>query len=385
MNRFALSSLVLVLVGCASAVVPVAVAGTFYVSPNGNDRAGGHSPAHAWRTIGRVNEARLRPGDTVLFRGGSTFTDNTLTPPASGTAARPIRFASYGKGRAVISNGRGAVWFASKSHLVFERLQLTTGNADAVIFAGSSGESSDIVIRRCALFDSNFAAINQPSPDDANWLIRNSTISHVGDSGLILLGHGDVVKGNLIADVGWNTALDYAKHGVYVKGPNNAIVGNRISGFGDGSGVTLRYRGSRVVGNTITNGQTAVSFYREDSRTGASVIKKNQTSGITGAGFYYDIGGGENFIVSGNTFGMVGGTGIDLAGQPARQIVVSGNRVLGSFEWALSARFDAAVPYSEFGNGFTGRPMFAWGGRALTYLQYRQRSGQGSGDRVGLP
>jgi len=50
-----------------------AAGSTFYVSSSGDDNATGASPGTAWRTITRVNSELLRPGDRVLFEGGSTF------------------------------------------------------------------------------------------------------------------------------------------------------------------------------------------------------------------------------------------------------------------------------------------------------------------------
>ena len=158
------------------------------VSASGRDSASGRSADHAWRTIRRVNDARLQPGDTVLFQGGATFTDTTLTPGTSGVVGNPISYGSYGVGDATISNGDGAVWFSGRDYLTFQNLRLTTGNANGVIFAGSSGRSTHIVLRNSILFDSNYAAINQPGSDDASWLIRGNVIHHVGDSAMILAG-----------------------------------------------------------------------------------------------------------------------------------------------------------------------------------------------------
>ena len=385
MNRLSIVISLVVAVTVASAWVGTARGATFYVSATGNDRADGRSPEHAWQTIRRVNRAQLNPGDYVLFQAKATFSDTTLTPSTSGVAGSPVYFGSYGAGDATLSNGDGAVWFSGRDYLTFANLRLTTGDADGVIFAGSSGRSTHITLKDSILFDSNFAAINQPGAADSGWVIRNNVISHVGDSALILAGSNDVVRGNSIKDVGWNPALDYGKHGIYAKGANVQVVGNRIFGFPNGSGVTLRSRNATVVGNTFGNGGTAVSFYPEDPQVGTSVIKGNHTQQITGAAFYYDDGGRENFIVSGNVFSMSGGTALDLAGVPAQRLVVTGNRILGSFRYALSARFGTGAGFfTETKNGFAGAPVFAWGGRALNFSQYRAASKQGVGDRVGL-
>ena len=43
----------------------------YYVSAgSGKDSNDGLSPRSAWQTIARVNSARLKPGDSVLFKRG---------------------------------------------------------------------------------------------------------------------------------------------------------------------------------------------------------------------------------------------------------------------------------------------------------------------------
>src|SRR3954463_12928290 len=49
------------------------LAATYYVSASGNDNAEGTTIATAWKSIARVNQADLNPGDKVLFEGGHTF------------------------------------------------------------------------------------------------------------------------------------------------------------------------------------------------------------------------------------------------------------------------------------------------------------------------
>src|SRR3954462_9319193 len=55
------------------------LAATYYVSATGNDNAGGTSVATAWKSIARVNQADLNPGDKVLFEGGKTFSAGIAT------------------------------------------------------------------------------------------------------------------------------------------------------------------------------------------------------------------------------------------------------------------------------------------------------------------
>jgi hypothetical protein len=80
-----------------AAGLPLAAA-TYYVdSARGADVNSGNSPAAAWQTVARVNTARLRPGDRVLFKAGSVWRGQ-LVPSASGSPASPIVISRYGKG-----------------------------------------------------------------------------------------------------------------------------------------------------------------------------------------------------------------------------------------------------------------------------------------------
>ena len=42
----------------------------FFVDPDGDDSAAGTSAAQAWRTVARVNQQQLKPGESVLFKRG---------------------------------------------------------------------------------------------------------------------------------------------------------------------------------------------------------------------------------------------------------------------------------------------------------------------------
>ena len=46
---------------------------TYYVSPSGSDSASGTSTSAPWKTITRVNNQKLKGGDQVLFKGGTSF------------------------------------------------------------------------------------------------------------------------------------------------------------------------------------------------------------------------------------------------------------------------------------------------------------------------
>ena len=373
----------LVLLAGAVMAGGTATAATFYVSASGSDRSSGRSPSHPWRTVARVSRARLHPGDSVLFHGGQTFTDSILMPGTSGTARARITFGSY-DGRATISNSGGAVWFSGKRYLTFENLTLTTAGGDSAIFGGSSHGSSHITVRHCALVDSPEAGIISPSPADTGWRIQGNTIRHTGDSGIILLGSHFLVRKNTITDTGWNPAITYGKHGIYAKGPNVRILGNHISKFSGGSGISLRYHSAQASWNVITGGEYAITYFPNDSVQRTSYVSHNVARDIWHIGFYYGDGPGERFVVTHNSFDMTGGSAFDVEDAGATKVTIAYNRVRGTYSQAVVAKPGTAGTFREHHNLYAGKPEFVWNGVGLLFAAYRAVSGQGLGDKIGL-
>lgn len=70
---------------------------TFHVdAQTGRDEADGRSPERAWRSLERVNDADLKPGDTVCFKRGGVWRGSLL--PVSGAAGAPVTYTAYGQG-----------------------------------------------------------------------------------------------------------------------------------------------------------------------------------------------------------------------------------------------------------------------------------------------
>lgn len=77
---------------------PASAAGTtYYVSAAGSDSNAGTSSAAPWKSLAKVGLAVLKPGDTVSFRRGDTWTGGIVTAQ-SGTSTAPITLNSYGTG-----------------------------------------------------------------------------------------------------------------------------------------------------------------------------------------------------------------------------------------------------------------------------------------------
>ncbi len=85
---------------------------TYYVdSIGGKDSNDGTSESKAFKTLDKVNDLNLEPGDTVLLKKGSVFEDQALkfTKEDSGTAEAPVKISTYGEGEKpkINTNGHG--------------------------------------------------------------------------------------------------------------------------------------------------------------------------------------------------------------------------------------------------------------------------------------
>lgn len=81
---------------------------SFYISNDGSDANAGTSATSPWKTLNKINQLKIAPGDTLLLRGSDTFVGNIYLDPDDGNdPARPIVISSYGNGRATISAGTG--------------------------------------------------------------------------------------------------------------------------------------------------------------------------------------------------------------------------------------------------------------------------------------
>lgn len=68
----------------------------YYIAPDGDDARNGLTPECAWRSLERVNAARLAPGDKVLFQRGGLWRGQLR--PQSGAPGAPITYGAYGEG-----------------------------------------------------------------------------------------------------------------------------------------------------------------------------------------------------------------------------------------------------------------------------------------------
>jgi Periplasmic copper-binding protein (NosD) len=289
----------------ATSFAPAPITGTtYYVSPSGSDSNAGTSPAQAWKTVHRVDEATFRPGDGILFQGGATFDDDVLMPgwgaPMSGTSSQPIVFGSYGSGQASLPQG---AWMNGNSNLVFENLGMGPEQ-------GVTGRADNITVEGCTIggmvpgaTDGAEIAINAIGN---NWVIRDNRIDRTGDSGMLLRGDHFDVEHNSITNTGLDPKITYGDHGIYLKSTNSSVIDNLIAHFNN-DGVSVRYRNSVVNGNQISDGEIGIAWFQYDPIAGTSRWTNNTIASTSIVAIYVsptDPAAGttrESFVITGNT------------------------------------------------------------------------------------
>jgi hypothetical protein len=296
----------------------------FYVDPAGDNRSSGLSPARAWRTVGRVNRASLRPGDHILLRGRREHRDAALSPRASGSRGRRIRYASFGGGRANLTQG---VFLASVAWITIEGLRIR-GAPQGIAGSVQGSGARDILLRDNAISGVQIG-INSPSAADRRWRIVGNRITRTGDSGMIVQGASFAVIRNTVMRTGLDPTIAYAKHGIYAKGPDLRIRDNRISAFST-EGISTRYRNAVISDNVIDEGQGGIGYYRDDPVPGTTVICGN-VIGRVGYGIYISPQGSagvteERFRILRNVIGAPDGQWIAVSADRER-VETSGNRL----------------------------------------------------------
>jgi hypothetical protein len=134
-------------VDCGGSCSPCTSGITYYISSSGgDDENSGLSPEQAWKSIDRVNDSSLHPGDTVLFKRGEIWREQ-LQITWSGTVENPITFAAYGSGSKpkIYGSERALNWIPVAGHANIWESTTTldvprAGHPASIFFGEQDGE-----------------------------------------------------------------------------------------------------------------------------------------------------------------------------------------------------------------------------------------------------
>ncbi len=299
----------------------------YFVRNGGFDQANGLSDASAWSTVNKVNQfmSNFKPGDSILFRCGDSWTESTIIIGISGTSGKNIVIGSYGSGNkpvieAIENMAPIIVTAANRGFWTIDNLDLRASgkfggkfNTVAIhhgYWKKDLGPVPGWIIQNCAFNSCLFLS-------GPNTIVRNNTFNGAGnidnDGGAICFRGPEC--DSCIAE--YNTITDYYDRGIWIYNGgsypvfrNNVISnihkGNDHGGSGiniDGYGVRVTY--GEVYNNTISNADMSAITFENGFR--ASVYN-NRIENCTGVMIWQyhayaetgDIGIHHNIFHNGN-------------------------------------------------------------------------------------
>ncbi|MFT3935850.1 MAG: right-handed parallel beta-helix repeat-containing protein [Chitinophagaceae bacterium] len=162
---------------------------SYFISISGDDANDGNK-THPWKTINRLNNVQLLPGDTVYFEAGQTFSGSLMIDAQdAGKDQQPVVITSYGNGKAIIDGGSNtALTVYNTSYIQIKQISFAgagrkTGNTkDGVIINNCNHISIDSIDVKG--FQKSGLLINT----SANVNVRNVYATENGFSGIYAIG-----------------------------------------------------------------------------------------------------------------------------------------------------------------------------------------------------
>lgn len=216
----------------------------------GDDARDGLTPETAWRTLEKVNEAGLKPGDRVLFHAGGVWSGQ-LRVTARGELGRPLVFRAFGAGPRPRIDTAGkfedAVLLRNADNLEVRDFELTNrGEGDRPrrgvnIVADNCGTLSNIVVAGLFIHDVNgtqrqkdnggifFRTLGERAPSRFDGLrIERNIVWRVDRSGIAAQSYHAsrarwfpstkvVIRDNWVGDVGGDGIVPWATDGCVVE------------------------------------------------------------------------------------------------------------------------------------------------------------------------
>ena len=201
----------------------------YYLSSStGNDSNDG-SQTQPWKTLSKISNTTLGPGDTVYFKKGDTFRGHFVVD-GSGTEQSPITFTSYGNGNQPIISGsdhdygggdyREAMLVTNHDNMVFDDLEIQnhrtisrSGVGDLVSFgirievSDSNANLNNFSFRNMTF--KNVYALYWVDPSNQN------AFNDFEVSGLTFISSWGGIINNVIVEVSYFT--DLQRIGVHIK------------------------------------------------------------------------------------------------------------------------------------------------------------------------
>ncbi len=198
---------------------------TYYVSADGDDGATGLRPRSAWRTLERVNEMVLEPGDTVRLIGNRALAGTlTLSAEDAGERDRPVTITADPQFPGIEAVGTAGIKLIDVSGVLVEHIDVLVRdpeNTDGILLYATkgSGRHGGITIRNSRVTGArNGIAVDGPTPNDGfdRVTIDRVRVTESLRNGIITYGpeapgyaHSSIhITGTLVSDTKGIAGLD---------------------------------------------------------------------------------------------------------------------------------------------------------------------------------
>jgi hypothetical protein len=304
---------------CTDSVAPGVPAPlrTFYIdAASGNDGADGLSPATAWRTLRKANNA-ARAGDLFLLSG--TFTNQVIHPGRSGTAEAKIVYRARPGGTAVIAGGEYdvIVWIERQGHIVVDGIELRNEVEPVILRAGAN----NIWLRNLYIHDAGSTGIHLTTASDNR--IEDSRIERIGNEAANA-GEGIFIQNGSRRNRIVRNTISYAGHGIISISYQNAAEATSDDNVIESNDLSNRWA-------------LGVGLYGKTNRTTVQCNKIHDTADGTGPNYAragIEVDGNANVIRFNEVF-RSGAQGLTLQGRSLFGFTqnATGNRIYHNTFW----------------------------------------------------
>lgn len=277
---------------------------TYYLSPSGNDSNTGLSSNDAWKSIAKINEIQLNPGDKILFEGSQEFTGNLyLDSNDANNSANPVKISTYGTGKATINAGPDfGIYAYNTAGILIDNLIISGNGINSNTNSGISfyndlpgNTKLDLIeITNCEVYGFRDFGIVTGSYNGnsgySNVLIENNVVHDILDVGISSYGEFSSSK------------TGYAHSNILVRNCEVYNIKGYNKGKHSGNGIVLSDVQNSVIefctvyncgsGNTSCGGPVGIWYWDADQVTIQYSEAYNISSGTGCDGGGFDMDGG---------------------------------------------------------------------------------------------
>ncbi len=238
------------------------MANEYYLSSStGSDDNDGISNDSPWKSLDRLNNIDLKPGDKILLRSGDFFT-GSISIDIQGGISNPLVISNYGEGRKPVLDGNGAeevIFLKNPANIIVENLEIVNwkGVYGIRFVAEDAGEMRNLTLQNLDIHDVGSAMFETTNPSKTKGAISGRVYKGKQPS----WWNGLAIKNVYIHNVG-SCAITFGnqvnlyklqKEDIYYKTHQNVIIEHcRIDSTAH-DGIWIRQSGGAIIQHNIVS------------------------------------------------------------------------------------------------------------------------------------